>query len=99
MKLSLPFFSPICFKHLVGVNKEIFHQRIPVLNAECQKHRHIRGRVIKLSMEDLLLATLEYLCEYRTYGVITLNSGFDENNLIRKSRWIEETFQTTSPDQ
>ncbi len=36
--------------------------------AYVKKHRR-RGRASKLSVEDLLLATLEYLREYRTYEI------------------------------
>ena len=41
-----------------------------------EKHRR-RGRTPKLSIEDLLLATLEYLREYRTYAHIAASYGID----------------------
>lgn len=84
--------SDVRFKRLVGVKKSTFDEMIAVLKAEYLKvHRH-GGRHLKLSMEDLLLATFQYLREYRTYEVIALDFGINESNLIRKSRWVEETL-------
>lgn len=44
-----------------------------------QKRTKERGRKSKLSMEDKLLATLEYLREYRTYAHIAANYGVHES--------------------
>ncbi|CWH60907.1 IS1381%2C transposase OrfA [Streptococcus pneumoniae] len=43
------------------------------------------GRKPKLSLEDLLMATLQYVREYRTYEEITADFGIHESNLIRRS--------------
>jgi len=48
--------------------------------AYAKKHRR-RGRTPKLSIEDLLLATLEYLREYRTYAHIVASYGIAESNI------------------
>ena len=37
----------------------------------------------KLSIEDLLLAALEYLREYRTYAHIAASYGIAESNIYR----------------
>ncbi|MDE6590464.1 MAG: transposase family protein, partial [Oscillospiraceae bacterium] len=56
-----------------------------------EKHRR-RGRTPKLSIEDLLLATLEYLREYRTYAHIAASYGIAESNIYRGIRWVEDTL-------
>ena len=56
-----------------------------------EKHRR-RGRNAKLSMEDLLLATLEYLREYRTYAHIAASYGIAESNIYRGIKWVEDTL-------
>ena len=56
-----------------------------------EKHRN-RGRKPKLSIEDLLLATLEYLREYRTYAHIAASYGIAESNIYRGIKWVEDTM-------
>ena len=56
-----------------------------------EKHRR-RGRTPKLSIEDLLLATLEYLREYRTYAHIAASYGIAESNIYRGIKWVEDTL-------
>ena len=50
------------------------------------------GRKSKLSMEDKLLATLEYLREYRTYAHIAANYGVHESQIVRCVRCSEVTL-------
>jgi len=56
-----------------------------------EKHRR-RGRRPKLSIEDLLLATLEYLREYRTYAHIAASYGIAESNIYRGIKRVEDTL-------
>ncbi len=55
------------------------------------KHQR-RGRHQKLSIEDLLLATLEHLREYRTYAHIAVSYDVAESNIYRGIRWVEDTL-------
>ena len=55
------------------------------------KHQR-RGRHQKLSIEDLLLATLEYLREYRTYDHIAASYDVAESSIYRGIRWVEDTL-------
>ena len=55
------------------------------------KHQR-RWRHQKLSVEDLLLATLEYLREYRTYAHIAASYDVAESNIYRGIRWLEDTL-------
>jgi hypothetical protein len=43
-------------------------------------------------MEDKLLATLEYLREYRTMAHIGASYGIAESNIQRIIRWVENTL-------
>ena len=56
-----------------------------------QKHRK-RGRKPKLSIENQLLAALEYWREYRTYAHIAASYGIAESNMYRNIKWTEEVL-------
>lgn len=84
--------TDVKFKRLVGVQRETFAQMLQILNlAYAQMHQQ-GGRTPKLSLEDLLMATLQYLREYRSYEQIAADFGIHESNLIRRSKWVEETL-------
>jgi len=40
----------------------------------------------------MLLATLEYLREYRTYAHIAASYGIAESNMYRTIKWVEDTL-------
>jgi len=84
--------TDIRFKRLVGVKRTTFNEMLRLLNAEFLKVHCQGGRKPKLSMEDILLATLQYLHEYRPYEQIALDFGIHESNLVRRSHWVEETL-------
>lgn len=50
------------------------------------------GRKNKLSIEDMLLMTLEYIREYRTYFHISQSYGVSESTAYKTVRWIEDTL-------
>ena len=56
-----------------------------------EKYKKI-GRKLKLSIEDMVLATLEYLREYRTYAHIAASYGIAESNIYRGIRWVENAL-------
>ncbi|CJP07399.1 transposase-like protein%2C IS1381 ISSpn7 [Streptococcus pneumoniae] len=55
------------FKRLVGVQRTTFEEMLAVLKTAYQLKHAKGGRKPKLSLEDLLMATLQYVREYRTY--------------------------------
>ena len=67
-----------------------------ILNAkhavEHAKNMRKSGRKPKLCMEDKLLATLEYLREYRTMAHIAASYGVAESNIHETIRWVENTL-------
>lgn len=48
------------------------------------------GKPNKLSIEDRLLMTLEYLREYRTYFHISRSYGTSESACYRNIHWVED---------
>ncbi len=76
-------YSNTKFRRITGVKRATFQKMVEILQkAYVEKHRR-RGRTPKLSIEDLLLATLEYLREYRTYAHIAASYGIAESNIYR----------------
>jgi hypothetical protein len=43
-------------------------------------------------MEEKLMATLEYLREYRTFTHIEKSYGLSESNIQRAIKWVENTL-------
>lgn len=84
--------SEVRFKRLVGVERKIFEKMLSILSPAYQEKHSKGGRKPKLSLEDLLMATLQYLREYRTYEQIAADFGIHESNLIRRSHWVEEVL-------
>ena len=73
-------YSNAKFRRITGVKRATFEKMAEILRkGYAEKHRH-RGRKPKLSIEDLLLAALEYLREYRTYAHIAASYGIAESN-------------------
>ena len=80
------------FRRITGVKRSTFEKMLEILNtAHALKHRR-RGRNPKLSMEDRLLAALEYWREYRTYAHIAASYGISESNIYKSIRWIEDVL-------
>ena len=85
-------YSNTKFRRITGVTRTTFQKMVNILQgAYAEKHRR-RGRTPKLSIEDLLLATLEYLREYRTYAHIAASYGIAESNIYRGIKWVENTL-------
>ena len=80
------------FRRITGVKRATFEKMIEILKKNyAEKHRR-RGRNLKLSIEDQLLAALEYWREYRTYAHIAASYGIAESNMYRNIKWIEEVL-------
>lgn len=81
------------FRQVTGVHKDTFYAMINVLKQEYTRvHSKHFGRNRKLSIEDMLLATLEYLFEYRTYDCIAASYGLTKPNIYKTIRWVEDTL-------
>lgn len=76
------------FKRLCGVRLETFSQMVEVIRQA--KRQQKPGRPSKLSLEDQVLMTLEYLREYRTYFHIAQSWGVNESTAYRIIRSCED---------
>jgi len=80
------------FRRLTGVKKPTFEEMVKILE-EARIQKKLRGgRKNKLSIEEILLMTLEYLREYRTYFHIRKSYGISESYAYKTIRWVEETL-------
>ena len=80
------------FRRYTGVHKETFEKILEILKEAEYKRRRKGGHKSKLSIEDMLLLTLEYLRESRTYFHTAQNYGVHETTAIRISRWAEDVL-------
>jgi hypothetical protein len=83
-------YSPARFKAAIGVTKETFDAMAKVLHtAYIKRHQKHNGRHRKLCIEDMLLAALEYLYEYRTYECIGASYGLTKQSMHDTIKWVE----------
>ena len=83
--------KPDEFKRLCGVTPKTFKRMVKIVenNAKAKKKT---GKPPKLSLENQVLMTLEYLREYRTYFHIGKSWGLDESNVYRTIKKIENSL-------
>ena len=80
------------FRRVTGVKRKTFNEMIEILQGAEKIRRTKGGPKPRLALEDQLLATLEYLREYRTYVNIAVGYGMSESQIFRIIRWVEETL-------
>jgi len=80
------------FRRITGVKCATFSKMAEILRHACAGKHLRRGRTPKLCIEDMLLAALEYLREYRTYAHIAAGFSIAESNIYRSIRWVEDTL-------
>ena len=81
---TLSEYSNTKFRRITGVKRATYEKMVEILRkGYAEKHRR-RGRRPKLSIENLLLATLEYLREYHTYAHIAASYGIAESTAEKR---------------
>ena len=80
------------FRRVVGVKRKTFLLMSDKLHSAHKIKKAKGGRPNKLSLENMLLMTLEYLREYRTYAAIGVSYGLSESNTYHAIRWVENTL-------
>jgi Helix-turn-helix of DDE superfamily endonuclease len=80
------------FVRLTGIQKITFMEMVTVIKEIDDKRPSRRGKPFRLSIEDRLLMTLEYLREYRTYFHLGQSYGISESACYRNCRWIEDAL-------
>lgn len=80
------------FRRLTGVKRTTFDKMVSILEHSIQSRKTTKGRKKKLSIENMLLMTLEYIREYRTYFHISQSYSVSESNAYKTVKWIEDTL-------
>ena len=80
------------FRRLTGVKRTTFDKMVDILGQEVRGRKTTKGRKKKLSLEDMLLMTLEYIREYRTYFHISQSYSVSESNAYITVKWVEDTL-------
>jgi hypothetical protein len=80
------------FRRITGIRRRTFNKIVAILTEAEQKRRSKGGPKPTLSVEDMLLATLEYWREYRTYAHIAPGFELSESQIFRTVKWVESTL-------
>jgi hypothetical protein len=89
---NVKHFKPEEFRRLTGVKLATFNKMVEIVVQALKEKKAKGGRPNKLSPQDMLLMTLEYLREYRTYFHISSNYGISESNCYYTIRFVEDTL-------
>ena len=80
------------FRRLTGVKRITFDTMRLILEQSNKMKKMKGGRKNKLSIENMLLMSLEYIREYRTYFHVSQSYGISESTAYKTVRWIEDTW-------
>jgi hypothetical protein len=80
------------FRRVTGVKRTTYEKMLSILRPKHEEKLSKGGRKPKLSLEEKLLAALEYWREYRTYAHIAASYGVHESNMHRTIKWIEDVL-------
>lgn len=80
------------FRRLTGVKRTTFYKMVGILDQAIKSRKTNKGRKKKLSIENMLLMTLEYIREYRTYFHISQSYGISESSAYKTVKWVEDTL-------
>lgn len=80
------------FRRLTGVKRTTFDKMVEILKQAIKDRATNKGRKKKLSIENMLLMTLEYIREYRTYFHISQSYSVSESNAYKTVKWVENTL-------
>lgn len=80
------------FRRLTGVKQNTFEKMTLILEQESKNKKIKGGRKNKLSIENMLLMSLEYIREYRTYFHVSQSYGVSESTAYKTVRWVEDTL-------
>ena len=80
------------FRQVTGVLPETFEAMVRVLGMTDDVRQKRGGRKRKLSIEETLLATLEYYKEYRSFECIAASYGVSKQSIHKTVKWVEDTL-------
>jgi len=85
-------YSEKKFRRITGVKRGTFKNMAEILAAAEAARRAKGGPKPSLTIENMLLAALEYWREYRTYFHIAAGFGLSESQIFRIVKWVENTL-------
>ena len=91
---KLKELSAADFKRYCGVKRKTFDKMCEIVLDKSAAQRLVSGRPAKLSVEDQVLLTLEYLREYRTMFHIAKSWGLSESTISRIITRVEDILST-----
>lgn len=77
------------FRRITGVKRNTFNTMVKILNEAHIEKKKRGGRPNTFGVEIMLLMTLEYMREYRTYATIGASYGLSESNTYTTIKWVE----------
>ena len=80
------------FRRLTGVKRTTFDKMVCILKQAVHDRKTKKGRKKKLSIENMLLMSLEYIREYRTYFHTGQSYSVSESNAYNTVKWVEDTL-------
>ena len=80
------------FRRLTGVKEATYKKLLEVVEKAHREKKARGGRKNKLTVEEMLKMTLEYLREYVTYLRIDKNYGISESYAYKIIKWVEEVI-------
>ncbi len=87
---KLKELSAADFKRYCGVKRKTFDKMCEIVLDKSAAQRLVSGGPAKLSVEDQVLLTLEYLREYRTMFHIAKSWGLSESTISRIITRVED---------
>lgn len=87
---NLKEFKEEEFRRLTGVKRTTFEKMSKILKEAEKEKKRQGGQPNKVTIEDRLLMTLEYIREYRTYFHVAASYQISESTCYRNIRWIED---------
>ena len=78
------------FRRKTGVKRNTFNKMVEIVRGVEKNRKKISGRPLKLSYEDQVLMSLEYMREYRTYFSLSQIYELSEANCYKICRKVED---------
>ena len=80
------------FRRQTGVKIETYEKLVEIVKEAHRAKKARGGRKNKISVEKMVMMTLEYLREYRTYFHIGKSYGVSESYAYKIIKWVEDVL-------
>ena len=80
------------FRKQTGVKIETYEKMVEIVQEAHRAKKARGGRKNKITVEKMVLMTLEYLREYRTYFHIGKSYGVSESYAYKIIKWVEDVL-------